>query len=352
MRKVIPVAVLVLSLVIASGCASLKKKPAPSAGVEHKKVDVSFVGYKTTVSVKASPAEIEKYMLNVTNLSARVGSHNFQVTSSKPLAKVGDAAEFRDTIMGVASTGKFILAHYRPGVEVLYLSQIGGNHISLMRMEYSPIGDSTRVTIKYELERPRSFKTKLGDLVNVQNEMAKLIDHEIVAIQIKFDPSLRTEDLLAKGRLGEFYDAFLSGEEVSVFINCDPDKAARFLADPGTWRRWKEQSGYDFGQCLAGGQPGPCPVNMRVQGEDLKIASFGGQFSAGKYSTAYWVYPPAVMGLEVSLAPEQGATRMTARYLIDAPLDAAGASSGLMMTIMAVPQAIEQFMLGVKKDLE
>ena len=54
--------------------------------------------------------------------------------------------------------------------------------MSIMHIEYQSIGDGTKVTIKYELENVKGFMGQVTEIVNIQELMAKLIDHEIVSI--------------------------------------------------------------------------------------------------------------------------------------------------------------------------
>ena len=350
-RKAI-ITILASALLASAAGAGLKKKQDASNPVEHKKTDVIFIGYKTTVKVKATPTQVEEYLLDVKNLSAELGIHKYQVLSTKKMEKPGDIAEFKDTFAGITFPGQLILVYFQSGTEFWYLSRLGADQISLLRIVYKQLPDGTRLTISHELENVRGIRTLLGELVNIQNLNAKFIDHQIVKIQSRFDPSLNADDLLKKGNLGEFYSAFFQGEQMAVRINSSPEKLVEYLSNPKTWQRWKDQYGYDFGQCLAAGKDGLCPVRLRISGEDLKIDSFAGEFKPGAYSSAYWVAKPVIAGVGASVKPWRGGSQLVVQYMIDAPSESAALQDNLMMTMVQIPKLMEQFLVGIKNDPE
>ena len=124
MRKAVIIG-LAAVVILAGGCAHLKKKPAGAQVVEHKNADVTFTCYKTTVKVKATPQQVEDYILDVQHLSAKVGEHRFKMLSNKKMQKLGDMVDFREELAGVTINGKFILVYYKPGEEVWYLERHG-----------------------------------------------------------------------------------------------------------------------------------------------------------------------------------------------------------------------------------
>jgi hypothetical protein len=351
MKKLILSGLMIL-LVLSGGRAVLAKEPGPASAIEHKKTDVVFIGYKTTVKVNATPAEVEKYALDIQNLSIKTRGHTMAISSSRPMAKLGDRADFREVIYGMPYPGKFVLVYLKPGEEVWYLSLLGPDQISLLRLEARPIQGGTKVTIKYELQRSKTLKYQLTRVVDIQSVMAKLIDNEIVKLQSHFDPSVKPGELLGKDKLGEFYNAFYQGEQVSVKINAGKDKVAQYLTRPQTWQAWKNQYGHDLGACMSDGKPGQCPVSVRIAGQDIKADSFAGEFKPGAYSAAYWVTKPVVAGIGAALKPVSGGTKLTVQYMIDAPYESATQQSDLMMTILQVPQVLEQFLLDIKKECE
>jgi len=348
MKKTV-LSIVILLLAISQSSAGLKKTPESA---QHQKTDVIFIGYKTTVKVNANIAEVEKYALDIQNLSIKTRGHSMDIRAKGLMEKVGDRADFLERIYGVPYPGTFVLAYWKPGEEVWYLSLLGPEQISLLRLECKPIPGGSRVTIKYELQQAKNLKYRLSEVVNIQKVMAKLIDNEIVQLQKHFDPSVKPEELLGKEKLGEFYNAFYQGEQISIQINASKEKTEKYLTNPKTWQAWKDQYGHDFGQCMSDGKPGQCPVSVRVLGQDIKADSFAGTFKPGTYSSAYWVAKPVVVGIGASLKPRQGGTKLTVQYMIDAPYESPTQQSDLMMTMLQVPQTIEQFLNSIKKDIE
>lgn len=344
--------IVVLFLALSRSSAAPENKPESGQAAQRQKTDVVFIGYKAAVKVKATPAEVEKYGLDIKNLSIKISGHSMEIKRSQPMEKLGDRADFREVIYGMPYPGTFVLVYYKPGEEVWYLSQLEADNISLLRLETDPIPGGTKVTIKYELQSSKNIKYQLARFVNIQDVMARLIDNEIVKLQSHFDPSLDASEILGKDKLGEFYNAFYMGEQVSVMINAPREKVAGYLTSPQTWQSWKEQFGFDFGQCMSDGKPGQCPVSVRVLGQEIKADSFAGTFKHGTYSSAYWVAKPVVTGIGASLKKQKGGTKLTVQYMIDAPYESATRQSDLMMTMLQAPQTIEQFLADIKKDIE
>jgi len=342
---------MLFSLTCLIGCANLKKQDQ-NQPITHKPADVGFMCYKTTIKVKATPDQVEQYILFPKNVTMRSPLHSFIISSDRKLEHPGEMVEFEEIILGVPEGGRFILAYYDPGKEVWYLSDLNEGGISLMRIEYQRIGDSTRVTIKYELERERSAATFLDDLINVQGMMAKLIDQEIVSIQKHFDPEVNSEEILAKGRIGEFYEAFYQGQELSVQVNRPLGKTISYLTDPRTWQTWKENFGYDFAQCLAKPESGRCEVHLKMFGGEKTIDSFAGRSKPGEYATAFWVDYPIFARVKVILKPCSAGTRITVQYMVEVPFIMSEVGPDLIANILSLPQILDQFLLSIKNDIE
>lgn len=346
MKKFVVFAVTLL-LAISHGLSAGTGQP-----IQRQKTDVVFIGYKATVKVNADPAEVEKYALDIKNMSIKISGHTMEILRTSPMQKLGDLADFREYIYRMLFPGTFVFVYYKPGEEVWYLSKLEADNISLLRLEADPIPGGTKVTIKYELQQSKNWKYQLARMVNVQNVMAKLIDHEIVKLQAHFDPSLNQQELLGKGRIGEFYNAFYMGEQFIVKIDAPRAKVYDYLTSPQSWKSWKDRFGYDFGQCLSDGNPGQCPVSVNILGQDVKADSFSGTFKPGSYSSAYWVAKPAVAGIGASLKPQLGGTKLSVQYMISAPYEMGTQQSDLMLIILQIPQAIEDFLVNAKKDIE
>ena len=174
----------------------------------------------------------------------------------------------------------------------------------------------------------------------------------IVNIQAQFDPLVKPEDVLAKGNLGEFYNSFYQGEQLSVWINASPRKVQEYLNDPRTWQKWKDKYGYDFGQCLAEAKPGVCKAKIRILGADTNIDSFAGRMKYGEYSTAYWVSKPMMSRVHVMLKPDQGGTEFEFQYMTQLPYVSSDQQADLMMSMLMLPKVLEEFMMDIKKDNE
>jgi len=333
-------------------CAHLKKKQAPQALVQHRSSTVRFIGYKLAVRTKASPQEVEEYLLNPANIEAKAGAYEFKMVSQNKLEKLGDDASFKFEVAGLSFPLKFTMVYRKPGEEIWWLGQADIGVMGFLRFKYKEMEGGTRLDLTYENEDPDTFVGGLTEAINLQEAIVRLLEVEIAKGQEYFDPSMKVEELLEKGLRGQFYDSFFQTYEASIRINASPKKVSEYLYDPQTRLILKEKYGLDFGSCFFTGEPGPCPAKLKVMGLEYDFDCFPAAHNYGKNISAYWVSRLLIARVNMSIKPEKGGSRLTMAYEMELPSRISQEGGSLLMSVMAVPDYLEKDLIVIKNDLE
>ncbi len=340
-----------ICLAIISSCAHLGKEEKPGL-VQHESSSVRCLGYKMTVRAKTSPQEIEQYLLNPDNLSAKTGAYEFAKVSGGKMEKLGDTVKFKFEVAGLSFPLKFTLVNWIPGEEILYLGQADIGVMGFLRFKFKKMEDGTKVTLTYGQEDTKSFLGELSDVVNITEAMAKLFEVEVAQGQAYFDPSLKPEQLLEQGMRGEFYDSFFQYYKVSVWINASPKKVNSYILDPKTWEAWKEKFGHDFGPCVGREYSGPCRARLKILGVDYEFNSFMLSFKNADHSISYWVSDQIIARSQLLMKPEQGGCRFTAIYTMELPPAISQEGGGLLVSMLQLPKYLEQLLIDIKNGSE
>jgi len=351
MKKIIA-GLIVLALMVFAGCATLKKKKAGQAPVEHESSTVRFTGYKTMVKVRASPAEVEQYVLELDPFTVDSANYNLKMHSPKKMEKPGDSAEIKAEVLKIPLSGKFILAHQKPGEELWFIAQLPQSIMGVVRLNLKETEAGTIMSVKIELQDLNPLFSQFFEAVNVQELMAKMIERGVARGQAHFDPSVTAGQLLEKGIRGEFYDTFYQGHKVSVWINASQKRVDDYLTDPKNWETYKQKYGLELTHCLLSHNPGPCPTRVRLFGIEYPIDSFPAGSRPGDLMSAYWVQKLIFCRIEIHTAAEQGGTRMSLKYLTDMPAGISEEGGNIIMSFLQVPQYVEQILSNVKKEVE
>jgi len=340
----------ILSLLFSYNCAHLRKKP--QTGVEHQSATARFIGYKLTVRVKASPREIEQYLLNPENLECKAGTYALKMISRSQIEKLGDTARFKFEVAKLSLPFKFTFVYFKPGEEIWFLGQADIGVMGFFRFNYRPMEGGTRISLNYEMEDPNTFLGDLSEAINMPEAIVKLMEVEIAKGQEHFDPSLQADQLLKKGLRGEFYDTFFQTHQASIWINASPKRVQEYICNPQSRVTLWEKYGFDFGPCFISGEPGPWPVKFKIMGIQYDYDSFPASYKYGEHVSAYWVNRMGIARLNMTFKPDQGGTRFSFADMIELPAGIAEGGGNLIMSIMQVPAALEKDLLGIKNEVE
>ena len=187
MKKVIIAGTIFFLLSFLSCAKNLKEKRET---IQHRSYTTRFIGYKTTVEVKASPEQLEQYLMNPKNIILSTDKVQTEVLSENKFEKLGDTSDYQIELLGIAIQLKSVLVYYQPGQALWYLSQGKGikRGLTFLRLQMEPAEKITRVTLYYHLdEEVASFVLKgLIDIINLPETMAEAAEIEVAQMQVHF----------------------------------------------------------------------------------------------------------------------------------------------------------------------
>jgi len=286
--KRVALAAMIFLLALSFGCAKKKVQVEGPSIIGEESLTRRFKGYRTTVEIKARPGELEKILLNPKILEMSTSLMKIEFVSGERFRKLGDWVDYTIGAFGMGFNVRAVLIHYEPGREIWY-SGSGGTAIFLFRFHMEDQGDTTRLTLSSELlEQGSSDFQRLTSLVDIYKLIAQGFEGAIANIQVQFDPSLKKEELLAKGIRGEFYESFYVGHQVSMHVDATGEEIFQVFKDPSFWREFEQKTGAQVGPCFydlsPGKNPGVCPVELKLFGETLVLDTVLSAHSFEKYT--------------------------------------------------------------------
>ena len=343
----------VILLLAAFGCLPKAKKPAET--VEQKSYPLRLFGYKAEYKVNTGVAQLEEFLRDPKNLVITAGFAKIEWAAQGKWEKVGDDVPYNLSVLGVAFAGKLTMVAHTAGEEMIFIGQAERyGAIMVLRFRFKPLGDATVVAIRFELEPGKGLVETVGQTVNVAEMMGKAIDAGWAQIQCRFDPSLRTEELLQEGYRGSLYDIFYQAHEGSIWIGAPARKVEKILTDPGTWRSLEQEYGADAAQCFMPRDQGACNFSLKILGFDFPMTSFPGVTRPGEYSSIYTVSSQGLSRMETFLSPDQGGTRVIIRLTYAPQMTGVFSqeAANLAIILMQLPKIIEQVLLNAKIVVE
>jgi len=317
---------------------------------------VKFWGYKLTVLVDATPEQLEAYITDTGKLKQEVsGVRIDQVSASRKMEKVGDSADYAIKIPGYAVSYRLTMIHYAPLQEIWYMTEISNELlVSVLRYQMKKVKDGTLLTVRFELEEPRSGLLKtIAEQINLQSLMVKGTEQGTAMIQAWFNKSLTVEGLLKKGLRGDYYVTFFSGNRVSSWIDASPQRVDEYMTSPETWARWEEQFKIrNMGPCLTAASEGACRAEITIMGIGYKLNFFNASYDPGKFTSSYFTSPIAGVGrLQTFIKPRDKGADLSIEYMIQISQSSTGATE-LLVSLSQLPKIIQEIVLDAKASLE
>jgi len=349
MKRIVRTGILIV-LAAAAGCAHWQKKE--KALVQHQASVTSFTGYKVTAKVKASAADVDRYILDLGPFNVETDRCKLKMDSENKIEKLGDSADFRVEVARVPFPGKFILVRHKPGEEIWYVAQIQQSVMAVLRVGLTPMDEWTRLTIQFEWEDTNSLLTQIAEVINVPQMLAGLLEKGVAKGQTDFDPSLNSETLLEKGLRGEFYSTFYQKQAANIWINASPARVDDYLRDPATWQGYKAKYMIDLDGCPAAADSSPCPIQLKFLGIDYDVNSFLVSSKPAEQTISYWVPRQMIARFQTRIKPEQAGARLFWAYTIELPSAASQEGASLLINMVKIPDTMEKMLLDAKTSLE
>ena len=351
MRRLI-ICVIIAGLTAFTGCARLKKPKTGQGQVEHRSYTVAFTGYKTSVKVKASPREVDQYILGMTYFNAKTGESRLAITDTRAMHNLGDQVDFKIEVLGIPFPGRFLLVQHKPGEQIWLIAQIQNSIMAILRIDLKQLDDGSRLTLKMELEDTSSLIGQFSQAVNAPEILAGLIEQGMAVGQAHFDPSTSAEQLLARGIRGEYFSAFYQAHDASIWINTPPRKVDRLLHDPNTWESLSRKYGVGVGKCAVMEDSRPCPIQLKLIGLDFDITSYVASHRPEEGTVAFWILSQLIAQMKMLIKPDHGGTRLTFSYAMETPQIMSDQGGSILMNVSEVPGLMEKMLIDAKQAAE
>lgn len=344
--------VLAVSLVVlTSGCQ--KKAGVKDQGlVSQESYTVPFTGYKVTVKVKATPAEVEKYLLDIKNLELSTKTYSMKVTGNSVLSKEGDIVEAKTEFMGIPISGKVLLVHYKPGAELWMV--MGGKYggTGILRYNLKEVSDGTRVNMRFEYGELENLLSAIPMEDQIMKSLSEVVENTVANLQVRFDPSLNKSELMEQGLRGDNSENFYNGQRASIWINASPAAVDKALKKPALWDELNKKGIVDMGYCVITTKSEPCPIRLKILGLDYVINSFLVSYKPGEHYISYWVTDELIGHIQLLLKPERGGTRLTYIYVVEVPSAMTAQGTDFLMNASNYPKYIERVLTEIKNSVE
>jgi hypothetical protein len=313
-------ALALLALLLAFGFGCVKKKVAvetPSI-IGEESLTRHFKGYRTTVEIKARAAELEQRLLDPGLLQFSTSLMKIELVSGKRFAKPGDRVDYKVSALNFGFKVRATLIHYLPGREIWYAGS-GGSAIMLFKFSLDEQGTVTRLNLSCELlEKGGSDFQTLEQLVDLYKLIAQGFESVIANLQVQFDPSLKKDELLAKGIRGEFFESFYVGHQVSEHIEATGAQVFSVFQDPAFWAEFERVSGVKAAPCFyqisEDSAPGACAVSVPLFGDALVLDTVLSAHSIERYTFNYFYWGDSRFQFVFDFS-EQGGTDLVLFYL-------------------------------------
>jgi hypothetical protein len=368
MKKTIILCFLLGIMASCSGCQKLRKifvKPPPE-GVVQESYTVRLSGYEQTVTVKASPEAVSKYISDLENL-VLPGYETREMREFLAEGEVlGVGRSFPASInqMGLSVSGHMIVIK-RDGESMWWVFD-NPQFFTVQRWSFKPVRGGTSLTFKVVYEIPENLQ-QLVELTGIIDELMKDIDMLLARIQAHFDPSLDPEKLVAVGLRGESYETLWQVHESSIWVNASPRNVVRTMIEPDNMIGMLSILQVEgLGECLhepehrrkwegeEDGEPVFCPSTLKLAGFKWKVDTFTviNPDDPQDKLTAYGLVVGLVFRIKVMVQPEKGGTRARIIFAFEPP---GPSTSNLIDTIIAisgVPEWIAKALQDIKARVE
>jgi len=340
---------LVVSLVVSAGCEKLRKKTEVS---ERKVYDVRYWGYKRAVKVKASPAEVEAYLMNPSHMVKASKSLKFKMSGCEKMAKRGDTVVFSAQSLAVPITIRITLLDLVPGKDAVFICLLNDSTMGFIRYHLRPLPDGTRFDFDFEIEGSNPLLENLIEGLKLDELIIRLEDDTVDNMLVHFDPDFRPEQNPEGGGKGENFDKLYAANEVSVWVNASPEKLRQYLADPAFAEMIKQKYDIDFGMVFSKGiSGGVYPVSSNLLGNYEQFDVMLLSYDQDKPILAY-LASKLPSRMEIVPRPARGGTQVTLAFMIMPPSAFTMEPTKALSNTSLLPNAVERVLLDIKAAVE
>ncbi len=342
----------ILGLILAISLVQCVKKTPQAGGlVEHQGYAVKFWGYRTSVLVKAGPAEIDAYNSDAGNLIQSGGNVGLKIASGDKFEKVGDRVVYQSELMGKALTISCVMAKYDPGKEQVFVCLLNESIMAFIRYQMKPLGQNSKLTIELEVEETNPLLTEMIEQVKLKETVMKLQDEAIARLQMHFDPSLKREDLQSENLRGEPIEKLYPAHQATIWINAPATKVAEYLASPAFTEMMKQKFNIDFDRAFMDQKPGTYRLSVNFLGTESHPDAFILSYQKEKHIIAYWT-AKLNSRIQIYTKPRKGGTEFTLAFMTESPSAVTMELANIVMNNAQIPNIVEAALIEIKTAVE
>jgi len=341
-----------LGLIFAVSLVQCVKKTPPTGGlVEHQAYANKFWGYRTSVLVKAGPAEIEEYNLDAGNLIQSGGNVGLKIASGDKFEKIGDRVVYQSEMMGATFTISCVLVKNDPGKSQVFVCLVNEGMMAFIRYQMTPLEQATKLTIEFEVEEANALLEEIIEQARLKEIIMKLQDEAIARLQTHFDPSLKREELLISGLKGEYYDKMYPAHQASIWIDAPLSKVAEYIASPAFTEMMKQNFNIDFGRAFMDQKPGTYRLAVNFLGNETHPDAFILSYQKEKRILAYWT-AKLNSRIQILTRARQGGTEFTIAYMTESPPTVTMELAQIVLNNALIPNYVESALIEIKAAVE
>ena len=352
MKKLVILAA-VFVLVSTLGCKGVKPKPGPGAGnAEHKQYDVKYWGYKRAVKIKATPDQVDEYLMDPGHLASASKTLKLKMISNGRMEKRGDHVTYKAQALGVPLNITLTLWDRDPGKEALLICLVNDSTMGFIRYHLRKLEDGTKFAFEFDVEESNPLLENLIETMKLDQTIMKLQDENIAKMKAHFDPDVNEEEEAGGEPRGENYYKLFQANEVSVWINAGPDKVREYLTASAFTDMMRSKYSVDFGKTFIEGKTG-CVYRAGAvflgthEDSDLLVLS-------NEVDKPIMAYLAAALPSRISIIarPARGGTQFTLAFMTMPPTAFTAELANALNNSGQIPKVVERVLLDIKTGVE
>jgi hypothetical protein len=350
MRKSV-VLVIALLLVTVSGCAKHNKTKVEPAEVVQESYDVTFLGYKAAIKVKASPEELEKFLLTPSGLLESGGLIKLKQVSDGELKQKGDTILFKAQMAGIKTDLREVLWKLDPGKEVFIIIAADNGMLAFLRYNFKKLEDGAKLDITFEVEESNPLVKQLVATMKLDEFLKKAQDNTMARIKIHFDPSLAQQTLEENAPVGEMTTKYYVARKTTVWVDETPQNVAEYAASEDFRQFIKERYNLDFQNAFIDRKPGLYKIKTDFLGVKVEPDFMVLNYDYAKFVQAY-MEGNLQSVIQVSFMPDKGGTQVSLAYMLDSPTSFSAEISSTLANTIQIPKYVGMALTEAKQEVE
>jgi len=342
-------AVLLIGVASLDGCAKLRRTPE-SRGKAAMTDAVVFRGYRSTITVRATPEQVKNFFRTPAGLTKLGVFKAVKRDQVGDITQIGQKVQARMRVRGVEFPITFtnIKATHETGEDDFW---IANSHpflaVQRWRIRSSPEG--SEIAFNLMTEEPTSWAGKAVDSSEMFEEFCKIMDSALAHLQASFDPQFNLPAALRHGYRGELYQVLLKSMTVESQMAAPPERVFAYLKENNSFAGLLGETRPND-QCLGNLDLPYCPLQSRIAGRETPVNQFVAGYKLNEEIIYLLVWADYLALVQVQMTPQEKgrATLVKATFAVEIP----GSALDLLWSLTKVPERINRTLTEMKQNLE